>query len=64
MKDIAEDPLKVYQFYKARVDLGKKFAEVKPEAYEEVLQAILDFAREVGENSKKEKEDEPWEWEE
>jgi len=46
MRKIAENPLKVYEFYRARVDLGKKFAEVKPEAYEEVLEAILNFAKE------------------
>jgi len=33
MREIAEDPMKVYEFYSARVKLGKKFAEVKPEAY-------------------------------
>jgi len=46
MRDVVSDPMKVYEFYRARVDMGKSFAEVPKEYQEEVLEAIYRFALE------------------
>jgi len=45
IRQIASDPMHVYNFYRPRVDMGKSFAQVPKEHQEEVLRAILEFAK-------------------
>jgi len=45
MKQINSNPHKVLEFYRARINLGKTFACVKKEKYEEILNFVETMLR-------------------
>jgi len=40
MKQISSNPSRVLEFYQARVDLGKSFACVKPDKYNDIFNFV------------------------